>query len=140
MTALAAAAQRQHRGLAKTLPVPVAADAVIYKGAIVCIDGDGFAIPGADTAAIQVIGIAAETIDNTGGSDGDKTVEVEYDCIYLFAATSITQAMLGDLMVIVDDNTVDDAAGATNDISVGRLIEFVSTTSGWVYVPGLTGL
>ncbi len=46
--------------------------------------------------------------------------------------------MIGTSMVVVDNNTIDDVAGATNDIPVGKLTEFVSTTSGWVYVPGLT--
>ena len=69
---------------------------------------------------------------------GNFWIQVEYDREYLFAATSITQAMVGVNMVTVDDNTVDDIAGATNDIVVGKLTEFVSTTSGWVHVPGLT--
>src|SRR3990172_9400021 len=54
------------------------------------------------------------------------------------ASDTATQAMVGVNMVTVDDNTVDDIAGATNDIVVGKLTEFVSTTSGWVHVPGLT--
>jgi len=117
----------------------MAAATTIYKGAIVCIDAAGNAVAGADTAGLQVAGIAHETVANAGAA-GAKLIVVEYDAEFLFAATSITLAMVGDLMVIVTDNDVDDAAGATNDISVGRLIEFVSTTSGWVYVPGLTGL
>jgi len=139
MTALAANANREVRGVGRTLRVPVATAKHIYKGAIVAIDANGFATPGTDTAGLQVIGIAMEDVNNTG-ADGALFVHVDCEREFLFTASSITQAMLGDLMVIVDDNTVDDAAGATNDIAVGRLTQFVSTTSGWVCVPGLTTL
>lgn len=139
MAALAAAANRQARGTCKTIRVPVKATTQIWKGAIVALDANGFAIPATDTAGLQVAGIAAES-KLGGATDGAVYVQVEYDRAYLFTASSITQAMLGDLMVVVDDNTVDDAAGPTNDIAVGRLDEFVSTTSGWVYVPGISTL
>lgn len=139
MAALGAAANRRSRGTASIVRVPVKATTQIWKGGIVAIDTAGLAVPGADTAAFQVIGIAAESRLG-GATDGAVFVEVEYQREYLFAATSITQVMLGDLMVIVTDNDVDDAAGATNDIAVGRLTEFVSTTSGWVFVPGLSTL
>jgi hypothetical protein len=117
----------------------VAASTTIYKGGIVMLDADGFAIPGADTASLNVVGIAAEGRDNSSGSDGDLEVEVECDAEFLFAATSITDAMHGTVMVVVDDNTIDDIAGATNDRPVGILTQRVSNTQGWVYVPGVTG-
>lgn len=139
MAALTADSNRQARGIGKVYRLPVKASTNIYKGAIVAIDAGGFAVAGADTAGLQVIGIAMEKVLNTG-ADGAAFVHVDSDREFLFAASSITQAMLGDLMVIVDDNTVDDAAGATNDIAVGRLTHFVTTTSGWVFVPGLSTL
>ncbi|MBK8260279.1 MAG: hypothetical protein IPK80_02955 [Nannocystis sp.] len=114
------------------------AASVILKGGLVCIDTDGFARPGTDTASFRCAGVAAESV--TGGTtDGDKFVLVESDADYLFTATSVTQAMLNtaQAMYLVDDNTVDDAAGATNDIFVGVMVDFVSTTSCWVNVPGL---
>lgn len=140
MTALAAAANRMtRRGTAKQVNIPMAAATTIFQGAIVCIDAGGNAVAGADTAGLQVAGVAHESKVNSGAA-GVKSILVDYDDEWLFTASSITQAMLGDLMCIVDDNTVDDAAGPTNDIAVGRLMEFVTTTQGWVYVPGLTTL
>lgn len=140
MTALARDASREKRGIGRVFHYPVKANAILYKGAIVTIDVAGFAIAATDVATNKVAGVAIEKVDATGFADGDKWIRVDADCEFLFAASSITQAMVGALMVIVDDNTVDDAAGATNDISVGKLTQFVSTTSGWVYVPGLTSI
>lgn len=138
MAVLTAARNRQARGEGKHAQVPVAAATKIFKGAIVMIDASGFAVNGSDTAGLQTIGVAYETVDNTAGANGALEIRVEYDREFLFTATSITQAMLGDLMVCVDNDVVDDALGAVNDITVGRLIDFVSVTSGWVYVPGLS--
>ena len=136
MTVLAAAANRQSKGVPKTRRFLMAASQTIYKGAIVHLNASGLAIPASDTASQVVAGIAAETV--VSAATGNFWIQVEYDREYLFAATSITQAMVGVNMVTVDDNTVDDIAGATNDIVVGKLTEFVSTTLGWVHVPGLT--
>lgn len=139
MTALAANANRAARGTQfQMVSLPVNDGAVIYKGAIVMIDADGYAIAATDTAGLRVAGIAHDKRDNTGGAAGALQVPVEFGREYLFAATSITQAMLGASMMVVDDNTMDDAAGATNDRVLGNLTEFVSTTQGWVYVPGLS--
>lgn len=134
MTALSADAQRASRepGIRS---YPVEAGEVIYKGAIVCVDDDGFLVPAANTAALRVVGVAEEKADNTGGADGAINVKVRSQRAFKFTATSITQAMLGDMMYVVDDNTIDDIAGASNAIPVGRLVEFVSTTEGWVYIP-----
>lgn len=112
---------------------PVLTATTIYKGAIVSVDDAGFAVPASDTAAHRVIGIAKETVLNPGAS-GVNWVKVVSGRAFLIAAVSITQAMVGDVMFVVDDQTVDDAAGTTNDVPVGRLVEFISTTSGWVFI------
>lgn len=138
MTALAADAQREKRGIGRVMTFPVDGESIIYKGALVSINAAGYAIPSTDTASLPVVGVAVEKRDATGLADGALKVNVDCDCEFKFAASSITQAMVGTNMCVVDDNTVDDAAGPTNDIVVGKLTEFLTTTSGWVYVPGLT--
>lgn len=138
MTAITTDAQREKRGLGRVFHGPMAAVKIV-KGEIVAINAAGFFTNGADTSGfLGVAGVAAETVDNSGGSAGDKKIKVDADCEFKFVASSITQAMLGTSMYIVDNNTVDDAAGPTNDILVGKLTEFLTTTSGWVYVPGMS--
>lgn len=137
MTALAADANREKRGLGRVFSLPAAA-VKIWKGGIVALNTAGFATPAADTASFICAGVAIETVDNAAGAAGDKRIRVMADAEWKFVASSITQAMLGTAMFVVDDNTVDDAAGPTNDVAVGKLTEFLTTTSGWVYVPGLS--
>lgn len=48
----------------------------IYAGALVCVNADGYAVPGGDTAGLIFVGVAIEQVDNTLGQDGDKTVRV----------------------------------------------------------------
>lgn len=112
---------------------PVAATAKIFAGSMVAIDADGFAVPASDTAALRVVGVATHTIDNTAGADGALNVNVESPIIARYAATSITQAMVGQMMYVVDDQTFDDTLG-TNGVKAGRLVEFISATEGWIEI------
>jgi len=110
---------------------PVAANAVIYAGAMVCLDANGYAVPAADTANYKFAGVARGAVDNTGGSNGDKDIVVRWPGVFRFKASSITQAMVGKIMYVVDDETFDDSAG-NNGIVCGRLVEYVSATEGWL--------
>lgn len=114
------------------IEVPVAANTVIYAGSLVMADSSGYAVPGADTAGAKFLGVAMEYVKNNPGANGAKTVRVRQRGVFDFKASSITQAMLGDMMYLVDDETFDDAAGPTNDIPCGKLVKFVSTTRGWI--------
>lgn len=132
MTAITTAVNRQRKGQCKTVKVAMTASITIPKGALVSVDlATGLAKNAVGSAADYVVGVAAETV-TTGAAGG--SIEVEFDAIWLFAASSITQAMVGDPMLVVDNNTMDEtnATGAT----IGALVEFVSTTLGWVFVAG----
>jgi len=108
---------------------------IIYKGGLVAIDADGYACPAADTMGLRVVGIADEKVDNSAGSAGDKDVRVRQGCLAKLVATSITQAMLGQIMYVADDQTFD--AASTNLVPAGILVDYVSATSGWILVSPL---
>jgi len=114
------------------LDFPVAANTKIYAGSMVCADADGYAAPAADTSGYRFLGVALEQVDNSAGADGAKNVRVRRTGVFEFDAASITQAMVGDPMYAVDDQTFDDAAGPTNDIKVGILVKYGSATKGWI--------
>jgi hypothetical protein len=111
---------------------PVAASTTIYKGGLVCMDADGYIVEGTDAHAVRFVGIAYEGVDNSTGSDGDLNGRVYTTGTHQLPATSITQAMVGDMMYLVDDATVDDVAGVSHYIPVGVLVQYDSTTLGWV--------
>jgi hypothetical protein len=111
---------------------PVAANSKIYAGSLVCANATGYVVPAADTAGLKFAGVALEQADNTGGANGAKTVRLRRTGVFEFDASSITQAMVGTAMYIVDDHTMDDASGPTNDIRIGVLVKYVADTIGWV--------
>jgi len=110
---------------------PVKGATKLFAGSLVAVDATGFALPAADAAGLKVVGVASVQVDNTTGADGARSVTVEAPILARFAAVSITQAMVGRVMYVVDDQTFDDALG-TNGIKAGRLVEFLSTTEGWL--------
>ena len=108
---------------------------ILYKGAIVSVNAAGFLVAGSDTTAERCVGIADENIDNSGGSAGDLVCRVLSGRAFLLPATSLLQTDVGTLAMIVDDGEVEVAAATTNDIPVGFIVEFVSATSVWVFIP-----
>ena len=111
---------------------PVAATTKIYAGSLVCVNGDGYATPAADTSGYRFVGAAMEQVDHGSGANGDRVVRVRRTGVFEFDAASITQAMVGNAMYAVDDHTFDDAAGPTNDVRVGVLVKYVSAAKGWI--------
>lgn len=111
---------------------PVAANSKIYSGSLVCANTSGYAVPAADTAGLTFLGVALEQVDNTGGADGVKKVRLRRTGVFEFDATSITQAMVGDVMFAMDDHTMGDTTAAINDVRVGVLMKYVADTKGWI--------
>ena len=113
---------------------PVYQAVKIYAGSLVCIGAaHGYAIPGADAAGNICVGVAAEQVDNTSGNSGDKWIKVWRKGIFELPATSITQAMVGDPMYVVDDQTFDETDPG-NGVICGRLVKFISVTRGLIDV------
>ncbi len=111
---------------------PVKGLTKIYAGSLVCVSGaGGFAIPAADAAGNIFVGVALEQVDNSAGGDGDKKVKVRRTGVFEFNASSITQAMVGDIMYIVDDETFDETSPG-NSVFCGRLVKYESATRGWI--------
>lgn len=98
---------------AELIAVPVAA-VKIYAGGLVAANATGYATPGAVSTALTYIGRAEETVDNSLGAPGDKTVSVRRGKAFKFAnsgADAVTQAEFGQLCYIVDDATVAKTNG-----------------------------
>jgi hypothetical protein len=107
---------------------PVAASTTIYKGALVCYNSNGYAVPAADTAGFVFAGVAREQVDNSAGGNGDDDVELWTGDVYQFDCSGFTAADVGKSVYAVDDQTVALAATTTNDIKVGTVARFISAT------------
>ena len=98
---------------------PVKAATTIYAGALVAINSSGYALPAADASGLTVIGTALETADNAAGAAGDIRVKI---CREVVAVTNgsnaITNAHIGKVVWIEDDNSVGTSPG-TNNVEAG---------------------
>lgn len=93
---------------AELISVPLAA-VKAYAGGIAAVNAAGYATPGATSAALTYLGRFEETVDNSAGAAGDKSVLVRRGKAFKFANSAgdaVTQASLGKLCYIVDDQTV----------------------------------
>ena len=104
---------------------------IIYKGGMVVRNTDGDIVAGAAAAGNKFAGVAAEQVDDSAGA-GTKWCKVYTEGIFKLVATSITQAMVGQMMYLQDDQTFDDIPAAAAAIPCGILVEYVSATSGWI--------
>lgn len=122
-------------GSARTGTRGVAANAVIYLGAIIAKNAAGYVVAATDAAAVQIIGIAQQKVDNTGGANGAKTVKyatgIEAELVN--ASGAITVANLGRGCYVADDQSVTTRAVSVNKVYVGVVQEF-TTTLVWVYI------
>lgn len=89
--------------------IPLPANGKILAGAIVQIAATGFAVTATATAANVAIGRADETVDNTGGANGDKRIKVRRG-VFRYANSAagdlIARTEIGKACYVVDDQTV----------------------------------
>lgn len=118
------------------IPYKAAAGASWKAGDIVLQLATGYATVGGDTASCDgFIGIAAEDCDNTNGSAGDLSVNVDVggayvQCTHTAGSLAITNQ---GLTVYVDGaNACDSYAGVTNKNAMGKVQSVVSATEVWV--------
>jgi len=112
---------------------PIGADNVhIFKGVMVCINAAGYAVPAADNASYgAVYMVADEEFDSTasGFSTGEvDRVEGTREVVCSMAAVGANQAWLGEMMYVVDDNTVGRPGDTTHQRIAGRCVEVISAT------------
>lgn len=107
----------------------------IYKGANIAVNSQGFAVPMSHTgSSYKSIGVANETVDNTAGANGDKSVNVTKSGTFVFkAASGYTpgQADIGKEVYAVTDWEVQvSTAGLTNLYKIGTIVAVETTSTG----------
>lgn len=115
------------------IAVPIAAAKKIFAGSLVAANATGYATPGAVAATLTYLGRAEETVDNTG-ADGALSVLVRRGKAFKFAnsaADAVTQASMGKVCYIEDDQTVS-ATSATGARSAAGIVIGVEAGGVWV--------
>lgn len=118
MTALARNTPRTRVGDGRRFASPVAANAVIFAGAMVALNAAGNAIPAIPTAT-RMRGIALHEADNTGGAIGAANVETDRGAYLVANNGSIDRTHIGGNVFVVDDNTV----GAAGTLVAGKCLD-----------------
>lgn len=118
---------------AQILKFPVAAATVIFLGTMAALNAAGNLVPASDAAALRVVGMATETIDNTDGDAGDLSCKVERGCFKFdnSADNALDADDKGELCYVEDDQTV--AETSTHKIHAGRVVD-VESDGVWVEV------
>lgn len=110
----------------------------VFKGSLLNLQAAGHADTAADTASEIFLGIAAEGVDNSAGAAGDLSVQVwvpdgANSQFLLTSSTGLTQANVGDVIFVDEDNDPTTSAGS-NNVELGRMAELVSSTTAWFAV------
>jgi len=118
----------------QTFELGVATGVKIYKGALVAVNGSGYATPGATATTLVGLGRADQTVDNTAGQNGDLNVRISRG-IFRFAnsadADLIADDDIGKIAYIVDDATVALTNGSDTRSAAGRIFG-VDSSGVWV--------
>lgn len=107
----------------------------IWKGALVGIDATGYLRPmNPATASMKFLGVANETVDNSAGAAGDRSVNVtKTGSFVLKAASGYTPgiAEIGkEAYASSDWETSSSSAGLTNPYKVGTIVAVEGTATG----------
>ncbi len=106
----------------------------IYKGAAVGLNTSGHAIPMTHaTANLKFIGIANETVDNSGGSAGGKSISITKSGSFVFKSASgftPAQTNVGAAAYCSSDwEVVASAGGLTNTYQLGTIVAVEATST-----------
>ena len=106
----------------ETFSYPMATTANITRGDIVCQSDAEYVNVGADSSYYFFVGIAIESVNNTG-ADGALSILVAKDCMVYHASTQAAATyQIGDPVYVDGAATYDTAAGTAKvDMLYGRL-------------------
>jgi hypothetical protein len=106
-----------------------------YEGQLLCFDTNGKIAPAADTAGFRIAGVCTKRV--TTGASNTEEIPFEFGHEEWFPSGQLTVADHQANAVVSDDNTLTDAATATNDVEVGAVTEFETkggTAGAWVRI------
>lgn len=112
-----------------------ASNAKIYKGALVGVNSSGYAVKmDHATAGLKFVGVANETVDNSAGSAGERTVNVTKSGSFVMKPASGFSPTIADLgkeaYAVSDWEAQVSTSGLTNSYKVGTIVGLETTSTG----------
>lgn len=113
---------------------PVAASTKTLIGAFAALDGSNNLVNATDAAARRVVGLHNAETDNSSGSAGDLSSPVIKGLFLVAnsATNAVTDAHVGRVVFIEDNNTVS-TSGGTNSVVAG-IVDDVTSSGVWLWV------
>lgn len=112
----------------------------IKKGTLVVVDASSGYATHTPTASRPFFGVAAETVDNSSGSAGDKRINVYTSGVFSFIASSAGQSWVGKEVWLSSGSSGNNATVVISDPGVGpkvgRVVEVVSSSEVRVRIDG----
>lgn len=111
----------------------VAADVVIYAGALVALNASGYLVP-TSAASQKVVGIACTEINTTGLSNGAKQLEVDHGIALLANSAgddAIATADVESTCYAADDQTVAKTDGGVAQVTEGTVVYSAGDATGF---------
>ncbi len=107
----------------------------VYKGANVGVNLSGYLVPMSHgTTGLRYVGVANDTVDNSGGSAGDKTVNVTKTGSFVFKASAAYTPVQADLSKevygLTDWEVQTSTSGLTNQYKIGTIVNLETTSTG----------
>ncbi len=105
-----------------------------FKGAALGLNSSGYVVPMSHAVAgLKFVGVANESVDNSAGAAGDKTVNVTKSGSFVLKASGFTPAVadLGKEVYALTDWEVQVATtGLTNSYKLGTVVSTETTSTG----------
>lgn len=107
----------------------------IWKGALLGVNASGLVVPlGHGTASLKFVGVAAESLDNSGGTAGTRSVNVTKAGTFVFSpfgSFDPVQTTLGSEVYSGTDHQVQTGTtGLTSAYKVGTITSIETTSLG----------
>lgn len=110
---------------------PMAANVLLFAGAIVMLDAAGNAIPGKTATGLTPRGVAQEQVDNSAGIAGAAHITSRSGCHRFKNDGSVTRAHIGAMAYVIDDETVANSDGGSARSALGKIVD-VDAVGVWV--------
>lgn len=111
--------------------LPVAASTVIYENTLVFINASGYADDDTGSGANLFAGLSVANVDNSAGSNGDKSVEFFTEGRALLTGSGFSQAVVGKPVYATDNFTITTTPSASG-VRIGTVTAYVSSTKVWI--------
>lgn len=111
--------------------LPVAASTRIYERTLCFVNASGYLDDDTASGVNAFAGLSVMEVDNSSGSNGDKSCEFWTEKLALLTGSGFSQASVGKDAFASDNYSVTTTPTAST-VRIGKVVRYVSATKVWV--------